>query len=382
MSQDSLAIEGGSPAIDDHSFVWPLTSPAIVQALESAIQDGSWGQYEARWTDQLTTELAERFEAEHVILCCSGTIAVELALRGAGVQRGDEVILAGYDFPGNFRAIEAIEATPVLVDVVANGWVIDSDNIAAACSEKTSAVIVSHLHGQTADMVAVRQVVTQLNANRAQPIKIVEDVCQSPGGQLAGQPLGAHGDVASLSFGGSKPLTAGRGGAVLTRDPNIAQRIRIFSQRGNEAFPLSQLQAAVLLPQLESLAALTKRKQTAAARIIEQTASLEVLTGLAQIVDNTTPAFYKLPFLLKDRTPGWARIDFIEALKAEGLPVGDGFRGFLRRSPRRCRKVGTLVNSQVAAQQTVLMAHPVLLAESELQDRVAAAIAKVVRNPR
>ena len=74
---------------------------------------------------------------DHALLCCSGTVAVELALRGVGVSAGDEVVLAAYDFPGNFRAIEAIGATPVLIDVQTDGWVVEPNDIAQALSEKT-----------------------------------------------------------------------------------------------------------------------------------------------------------------------------------------------------------------------------------------------------
>ena len=95
---------------------------------------------------------------------------------------------------------------------------------------------------------------------------------------------------------------------------------------------------------------------------------------------DTLPAFYKLPWLLQDRTPGWTRAEFVQALIAEGLSIGEGFRGFLRRSPRRCRKVGTLVNCQIAAQQTVVLHHPILLQTQEQISKVADAIAKVVAN--
>ena len=79
---------------------------------------------------------------------------------------------------------------------------------------------------------------------------MIEDACQAPGAMLEGRRAGTFGDVGVLSFGGSKLLTSGRGGAVLTSDAHMAQRIRLYTQRGNEAYPLSEMQAAVVLPQL------------------------------------------------------------------------------------------------------------------------------------
>ena len=138
-------------------FPWPIVSDEIKSNVDQALADGSWGQYDGRWTDELTVKLQQEFKSQQVTLCSSGTVAVELALRGAGVKPGDEVILAGYDFPGNFRAIEAIGAKPVLVDVVEDGWVIDANHVQAALSDLTSAIIVSHLHGQVADIGSIRQ---------------------------------------------------------------------------------------------------------------------------------------------------------------------------------------------------------------------------------
>jgi len=145
---------------------------------------------------------------------------------------------------------------------------------------------------------------------------------------------------------------------------------------------MCQLQAATLCPQFETLPEMTEVRHRKACRLIESTSSLDELVGLNQIVDETIPAYYKIPWLLKDRTPGWSRSELVNALKAEGLPMGEGFRGFLRRSPRRCRKTGTLVNSQIASQQTIVLHHPVLLESEDTLELVAAAIHKVVTNSR
>ena len=152
LSNKTLAIDGGSPVLDAKAIQWPVASESIRNAVMQAMSDGSWGQYDGPWTDLLIDKLRTNFAVDAAMLCSSGTVAVELALRGAGVGVNDEVILAGYDFPGNFRAIEAIGARPVLIDVVENGWVIDADQIGQAVTDETAAIIVSHLHGQTADL--------------------------------------------------------------------------------------------------------------------------------------------------------------------------------------------------------------------------------------
>ena len=82
------------------------------------VQDGSWGRYHGPHCDRLRDALAEFHDVEHVILCSSGTVAVELALRSVKVQPGDEVVLAAYDYKANFANALTLQATPVLVDTL------------------------------------------------------------------------------------------------------------------------------------------------------------------------------------------------------------------------------------------------------------------------
>lgn len=382
MSQSTLAIDGGPPIFDSPSLEWPIADDAVRNTINAAIEDGSWGQYDGKWTEQLCDILQSRFRQENAWLCSSGTIAVELALRGAGVRAGGEVILAGYDFPGNFRAIEAIGATPVLVDVIAGGWTMDPQQLPAAFSDLTTAVIVSHLHGQIADIESIRQSIASWNESAEKKIVLVEDTCQAPGGIWQGRPLGSFGDVSVFSFGGSKLLSAGRGGAIISNDPAIIQRAKIYAQRGNDAFPMSQLQAAALIPQFELLELRTQTRAASAKRLIDATSKLAGLSPLNQIITKATPGIYKLPWLLDEDNLNWNRSGFLAALVAEGIIIGEGFRGFTRRSTRRCRKAGSLEQSQLAADRTVLLHHPILLQPNSVVDQVAEAMIKVASQSR
>ena len=344
------------------SFDWPVANDQIRESIISSIDDGDWGAYHGRYTSQLISQLQQWLSVDHALLCCSGTVAVELALRGVGVSAGDEVILAAYDFPGNFRAIEAIGATPVLVDVQKDGWVIEPNDIALALSAKTKAILVSHLHGQFSDIAKIKSILEAKNLS----IPIVEDACQSPGGIRLDKALGTLGDIGVFSFGGSKLLSAGRGGAVVTNDDSIAQRIKVFSERGNDSFPLSQLQAAALIPQIAQLRSLTEQRFESAQFLCEQINQIEGLktlnltTGQIEGSGNQiVNAIYKLPIQI-DASLGQVEA-LVASLQANGLPVGTGFRGFYRRSKRRCRKPVELPNSIIAAERTLLISHPVLL---------------------
>ena len=148
---------------------WPPEDEEIRAVLEDALQDGSWGRYHGRHSEALVKTLSGQFNSEHVILASSGTIAVEMALRGVGVKTGDEVLLAGYDFPGNFRAIEAIGAYPVLVDIDSANWCLDLGALEcvaeeeAKCSSKVRALVISHLHSGLAPMQQITELARRHN---------------------------------------------------------------------------------------------------------------------------------------------------------------------------------------------------------------------------
>ncbi len=164
---------------------------------------GAWACYAGEYSEKLLQQLSLRFNRDKVQLCCSGTIGVELALRGCKIGPGDEVIMAAYDFPGNFRAIEATGATVVLVDIGEKSWTIESvAELEQAIRPETKGVIVSHLHGTLAPMRAISEWAA------TQKIALIEDACQAPGAFVDGKPVGSWGDVSVLSFGGSKLLSA------------------------------------------------------------------------------------------------------------------------------------------------------------------------------
>jgi perosamine synthetase len=347
---------------------WPGAIPEVEAAVLRALRDGQWGQYEGEYLVALCERLAERFKQQFVTLCSSGTIAVELGLRGLGVDSGQEVILSGYDFPGNFRAIEAVGAVPVVVDLPKDRYALALDSIAGATTEKTSAVIISHLHGSLAPIAEI------LEWCNARGVRVIEDACQCPGAEIKGLPAGSFGDAAVLSFGGSKLLTAGRGGAVLTSNERVHQRIKVAQDRGNLAYPLSQLQAAALLPQLQMLDGLHRQRQHRARRFYERLVKAAEF-GLPAWEADGSPAFYKVPFTLTSRS----RDSFCLAAQQAGIPLFPGFRGFTTRSARRCRVPFELVNSRQLAAHTVLLHHAALLLADVEIARMADTLCSLVR---
>lgn len=367
-----MAIHGGTKTLDGEPPTWPPVDDEVRRALEAAWADGSWGQYRGPHCERLVAELAQLHGVPHVLPVCSGTFAVELALRGLKIAAGDEVLLAGYDFPGNFRAIEAVQARPVLVDVSAHSCLMDLERVEAAILPATRAMIVSHLHGMLLDMPRVMEL-----AQRHR-LAVIEDACQVPGATISGRPAGSWGDVGVLSFGGSKLLSAGRGGAVLTSDAETHQRMKVYCQRGNDAFPMSELQAAVLGPQLSKLRERNAAREASVRQLLTETTALAALQPLVDRAPSSTPAYYKVAWRYVPSAAGDMPVEeFVAALAAEGAPFDRGFRGFARRGEARCRRAGSLDQSRRAADTTILLHHPILLEGPETISALAHAMKKV-----
>jgi dTDP-4-amino-4,6-dideoxygalactose transaminase len=349
----------------------------VLHALQAAHADGSWGKYHGGHVTRLEERLAEYHQLPFALTCGSGTFAVEAALRALQIGPGDEVILAAYDYSGNFLSVHAVGATPVLVDVDPENWNLVPKHLEAAVGPPTRAVIVSHLHGGVVLMTPV------LALAERHGLRVIEDAAQCPGARIQGRKAGTWGDVGILSFGGSKLLSAGRGGALLTRHADVYQRTRLFLNRGNQVCPLSELQAAVLLPQLDKLDGRNAQRAAAAALLRQGLADIPGIRPFVNRAETTEtePGYYKVGLQFDADTFGLPRERFIAAMQAEGVAVDEGFRALhAGRSPRRFRQAGSLDEATRAGRDALVLHHPVLLGGADAIAEVLRALRKVQAN--
>jgi dTDP-4-amino-4,6-dideoxygalactose transaminase len=203
-------------------------------------------------------ELAGYCEVDHAVGVDSGTSALELALRAVGVGPGHEVVTAANTFVASAFAITHCGALPVLVDVDAVTMCMDPAATEAAITPRTRAIMPVHLYGHPADMDALGDIA------RRHGLAVVEDACQAHGARTGGRRIGGLGDAAALSFYPGKNLGCyGDGGAVLTSDPEIADRVRRLRNYGQRRKHhhedvgfnrrLDTIQAAVLRVKLRRL---------------------------------------------------------------------------------------------------------------------------------
>lgn len=336
---------------------WPPEWPEIDAALQRVVRSGDWGKYHSDSCRNLQTRLVETYSVLQARLCCSGTAALEIALRGAQIGMGDEVVLAAYDFPGNFRTLELLDARPVLLDVDPNSFSIDPQRLEVLAASSDSgairAVIASHLYGQAANMDRLRQTCQDRDW------VLIEDACQAAGMTIQGRAAGSFGELATISFGGSKPVSAGAGGAVLAQSNRLAARLGGLLDRPGEVFPLSPLQAAVIGPQLDRLGELNLiRKETVNFLQREVNPQLHGWQWQSLPQPGVEPAYYKVAWLASSAEH---RARIVSAAEREQLPIGPGFRSLSRCSERRCRKPQSTPRADLLGDRLILLDHRALI---------------------
>ncbi len=173
-------------------------------------------------------EAAANLGVKHALSCASGTDALHLALLAAGIGEGDEVITTAFTFIATAEAIRYVGATPVYVDIKADTLNIDAEQIEAAITEKTRAILPVHIFGQPADMPAIMAIAEKHN------LLVIEDCAQSWGARIDDTATGGIGLAGCHSFFPSKNLGGyGDGGMVTTNDDSIAEQIRIYRNHGS-----------------------------------------------------------------------------------------------------------------------------------------------------
>ncbi len=224
---------------------------------------------------------AALLDAPHAVGVTSCTAALHLALLGLGIGAGDEVITTPMTFVATATAILQAGARPVFVDVERDTGNLDVERIESAVTARTRAILPVHLFGQMCDMRALRALADRRG------LAVIEDAAHCLEGERDGVRPGMLSDAACFSFYATKSITSGEGGALVTRDAALAERVRVLRQQGltwgaaererqgyrhrdvetlGWKYNMYNLQAAILLPQLPRVAGNHARRAALAVR--------------------------------------------------------------------------------------------------------------------
>jgi dTDP-4-amino-4,6-dideoxygalactose transaminase len=262
----SLGSKAVTPFLDlkaQYRRIKPEIDAAVMRVIESGgyVLGPEALAFEERFADYCS--------ATHCKAVNSGTSALHLALLAAGVGPGDEVITVSMTFVATAAAIHYAGARPVYVDVDPLTWTLDPARIVAAITPRTKAILPVHLHGLMADMDPIMDIA------RRHGLVVIEDAAQAHGAEYKGRRAGSIGDLGCFSFYPGKNLGAyGEGGAVTTSHPELAAKIALLRDWGQEKkyehvvagynYRMDAIQAAVLDVKMNHIEAWTEARRALA----------------------------------------------------------------------------------------------------------------------
>jgi dTDP-4-amino-4,6-dideoxygalactose transaminase len=292
--------------------------PQIDDAIQSVLERSAFIM--GKEHNEFEQSFATYIGVKYCLGVSTGTDALELAIRACGIGPGDEVITVANTFIATTEAISCTGANVRLVDADPHTYNIDPAKIESALTSKTKAVIPVHLYGQPADMDPIMEIA------RKHGLKVIEDCAQAHGAKYHGQNVGTFGDVACFSFYPGKNLGAyGDGGAVVTNNAEIADRVKLLRNHGShdkyvheiEGYcrRLDNLQAAVLGVKLPHLDDWNKARRRAAALYDQFLADVSDVI-IPYVLPDVEPVYHLYVIQIPNRDRVQA------ALKAQGIETG------------------------------------------------------------
>jgi dTDP-4-amino-4,6-dideoxygalactose transaminase len=405
-----LAITGGKPVRKKPFTLWPAYTQQESRGLEKVLASRNWGGYP--FPNTLADAFAQKFArfhgAKYGLAVANGTVAIEIALKAADLQPGDEVIVPAYTWEGSVGPVLLLNAVPVFVDIDPATYCLDAKLIEGALTSKTRAILPVHLAMRFADLDEIGRIA------KAHHLVVIEDCAHTHGGKWRNKGAGATGDLGCFSFQSSKLMTSGEGGAVITSNLEFYERAQSFTNCGRASvtdryhhrligfnYRLTELQAVILAAQLERLPRQAKVRQSNMDHFEKRLRGTPGLAFLERDKRLTRVAAYQFVFkYLPEHFGGIPRAAFLGALQMEGVPC-DGlfyepvYRSALfpvdpaqwpvlswgREQPVDLKtRFHCPVSERAAYEESVWLPHHIFLGSKKDTDNIAEAVLKVCEN--
>ena len=248
------------------------TKPSItdkeVEYATDAARNG-WGERCYEYINRFEDLFKQHLGVKHAIATSSCTGALHMGMAALGVGMGDEVIMADTNWIATAAPIVHLGAKPVFVDILPDSWCLDPDQVDAAITSRTKAIVAVHLYGNLCEMNKL------LAIGEKHGIPIIEDAAEAIGSIYHGKRAGSMGKFGTFSFHGTKTLTTGEGGMFVTDDPDLYEHVLTLSNHGRARgqtkqfwpdmvgfkYKISNIQAAIGCAQMERVEQLTRRKR-------------------------------------------------------------------------------------------------------------------------
>lgn len=284
---------------------------------------------------ELERKLCDLTGAKYAVVCSNGTAALHIAVLSAGVGEGDEVITTPITFAASANCALYCGARPVFADIDPETYNIDPAKVEAAITPRTRAVVAVDYTGQSADLAPL------LKVCREHDLKLIEDGAHVIGTKYKGQMNGSIADMTMFSFHPVKTVTGGEGGVILTNDEELYKRLLLFRSHGitrdteqmehepdgpwyyeqidlGYNYRMTDIQASLLISQLDKLPMFVRRRKEIAARYNEAFARLPELFVQREIPESDTTRHLYILRIVPERLK-IDRRQFFEALAAENV---------------------------------------------------------------
>jgi len=345
---DRLAIHGGDPVRRGEIDLKPALAPREMELVSKVIESRRVSSIDGPMTPDFEEKFSSYIGTEHGVTTNSGTSALHVAMAAAGLGPGDEVILPAYTYIASATSILHCNAVPVFADILPGTLCIDPADLERRITDRTRAVMPVHLFGHPAEMDEVLEIANEHD------LVVVEDCAQAHAAEYRGRRVGSIGDLGCFSFQRSKNMTGGEGGIVLTDDGEMADACRRMRQQGRVYgsgrpvydrfsigynFRMTEMQAAMLLAQLESIEEFTATRIRNGERLDEELSRFEWIT-----TPTTRPharnVYHVYAIRVDVERLGMGRDGLVEALVAEGIPARPGYDWPLHRHPVFAELIG------------------------------------------
>ena len=313
-----LALLGGAPVRREPWPSWPQHGPAVRDAIDRVARSNCYHPQFGAETEAFEQAFAAWHGGGYAVAVANGTLALQAAMAAAGIGCGDEVIVPAYTYVASASAAVDQNSVPVFVDSEPRSQGLDVDDVRRKITPRTKAIVAVHTNGYPCDMDAVMAVA------REHDLVVIEDGSHAHGATHAGRRVGTIGQLGAFSLQNKKNLSAGTGGVVFTRDAVLAERMRearTFGWTGiGHNWLISEFHAAIAAAQLPMLDAMNDKRRANVATLLEALGEVEGLAPLPGL-PGTAPVYYNLILQYDAAVFGVSRGTFVEALKAEGIPI-------------------------------------------------------------
>lgn len=353
-----LAVNGGTPIRRDpypeYRTIGEEEKRAVLEVLDSGVLSkflGTWSPdfFGGPTVQALEREWAAYVGVKHAITMNSATSGLYAAVGAAGAGPGDEVIVSPYTMAASATAALVYGAIPVFADIDPDTFCISPASIRSKITPHTRAIIAVDIFGHPADMDEIMAIAREHN------LIVIEDVAQAPGGLLGARYAGTLGHMGVFSLNYHKTIHTGEGGVVVTDDDELSDRLRLIRNHAEAVvkakgttdltnlvgfnYRMTEIEAAIGREQLKKLEALLAPRIEAAAYLTKRLSRVPGITPPA-VREGVKHAYYVYVMRYDASVTGVPRSVFASAVKAEGVPVSEGYVEPIYLQPLYQQRIG------------------------------------------